>query len=736
MRRVASLSVLLCLAVLIGCGGGGGSSPTQNVSPSTATPTVTVSAPATNVRLLDTQQFTATVTGLASTSVTWSVNGTVGGSATVGTIDANGKYTAPAVMPASPTITVTATSTFDGSRSGSAQFTLLNPIPTIASVTPGSLDPSGPFTLAITGTRFVSGARVSLGSTALATTFVSPTQLRATGTAALTAGSSASLTVTNPQTSGDTVTLASNPSTVPVNLINSRVAARFLDQATFGATPADIAHVAQIGLQAYLQEQFAATPSTLPDRTALSGGTPPNVQTDFLHNAIAGRDQLRQRLAFALEQIFVISGVTITNPAEYLPFLRIVQQDALPTAGISGSGNFRTLMQDVTLNAAMGDYLNMVNNDKPDPTKGTHANENYARELMQLFTIGLTKLHPDGSPVLDASGNPIPTYDQPTIQEFSRALTGWTYPTQPGRTAPTSGHNPPYYVGPMAAVEANHDTGTKTLLNGTVLPAGQTAAQDLAGALDNIFNDPEVGPFICRNLIEHFVTSNPSGAYMTRCTSAFNNNGSGVRGDLQAVVSEILLDSEARRGDYPSAPNALDGHLREPILFATALLRNLAAVTDGANAEANIANQAINMGQRLLYSPTVFNYYPPDWVAVPASATNPSNVLGPEFAIQTTATATVRANFVNTLMGGFNNNTAITPFTGATIDYTPYATLASDSTVLLDALDVVMMHGSMSSAMRSAIKATVDGIAASSPALRAKTAIYLIGSSSQYQVSH
>jgi uncharacterized protein (DUF1800 family) len=333
--------------------------------------------------------------------------------------------------------------------------------------------------------------------------------------------------------------------------------------------------------------------------------------------------------------------------------------------------------------------------------------------------------------VLDARGNPVPTYDQTAIQELSRALTGWTYPTAAGRVTPTSGHNPVNYVGSMVAIEGNHDTGSKTLLNGTVLPAGQTSAQDLRGALDNIFNDPEVGPFICRNLIEHFVSSNPSGAYISRCTAAFNNNGAGVRGDLQTVISEILLDTEARAADYPNAPGANDGHLREPILFITALLRNLNANVDATgNAERTLVGLSTNMGQTLLYSPTVFNYYPPDWI-VPGT-----KIYGPEFELQTTATATVRVNFVNSAVGGVNNTATFTPFTGMTIDVSPYGSLASDSNTLLDALDVVMMHGQMSTPMRGAVKTAVDAIAPANATQRAKTAIYLIGSSSQYQVVH
>jgi uncharacterized protein (DUF1800 family) len=720
MRKAVPLALALLTMFMAGCGGG--NSFTSTPTPPQPTVTVNLSPSSSSIRLYDSQQFTANVTGTTATAVNWSLNGTpapVTNSAN-GSLTVNGLYTAPTAVP-SGTVTIQATSQADLGKSASVAITLMNPIPAVSSVIPASIDP-GAFTIAVTGTKFVNGAKVNFGGTDLTTTFVSATQLRATGNATQSAGASVNVSVANPNTSGDTVQLVSGIAAVPINLISSKVAARFLDQATFGATPTGIAHVAQIGLQAYLNEQFAATPSTFPDVATLNGAAP-SAQSVWMHNALTGQDQLRQRMAFSLGQIWVISGVTINASAEYVPLLRILQNDAF--------GNFRQLMEDVTLSPAMGDYLNMVNNDKPDPAKGTHANENYAREIMQLFTIGLAKLNPDGTPKLDASGNPIATYDQTTIQEMSRALTGWTYPNLAGRTTPTSGHNPVNFVGQMVAVEANHDTGPKTLLNGTVVPAGQTSAQDLKSALDNIFNDPDVGPFICRNLIEHFVTSNPNGAYLSRCTAAFNDNGSGVRGDLKAVLSEILLDTEARRADYPNAAAANDGHLREPILFVTSVLRNLNATVDATgNAERTLVGLATNMGQTLLYSPTVFNYYPPDWL-IPGT-----RIYGPEFALQTTATATVRVNFVNSAVGGVNNGPVFAPVTGMSVDVSPYASLANDSNTLLDALDTIMMHGQMSSQMRASVKTAVDAIAVANATQRAKTAIYLIGSSSQYQVVH
>src|SRR5581483_5929112 len=430
-------------------------------------------------------------------AVTWAVNGVTGGNATTGTINASGLYTAPATMPAAG-ISVTATSVQDTTKSGGAAVTLQNPIPVITAIVPATVE-VGPFNnITIVGSKFVNGATVAVNGTNIATTFVSSTQLRASGNAA--AVGTLSVTVTNPNPGSAT----SGSVNLPVTLISARAAARFLEQATFGPTPALVAHVAQVGMQAYLNEQFAAPASTLTDPASATDFT--NLQQQWFNNAMNGNDQVRQRMAFALEQIWVISGITITNAQGYAQFLRQMQANAL--------GNYSTIMRDVTLNPAMGRYLDMVNNDKPNPAAGTHANENYARELLQLFTTGTFQLNRDGTVKTDAQGAPLNTYDQATVQEFARVFTGWTYPPRSGATA--QAHNPENYSGPMVAWEPLHDVGTKTLLDGFIVPPNQTAAQDLDAAMANIFNYSSTAPFVCKNLIQHFTSSNPSPAYVQR----------------------------------------------------------------------------------------------------------------------------------------------------------------------------------------------------------------------------
>jgi len=428
-------------------------------------------------------------------------------------------------------------------------------------------------------------------------------------------------------------------------------------------------------------------------------------------------------VAFALGQIMVVSAVEESTPTQLVPYLQILQDDAF--------ANFRTLMKDVALSPTMGEYLDMRNNDKADPARGTRANENFARENMQLFTIGLFQLNPDGTLMLDSNGNPIPTYDQTTIQNFAKVYTGWTYPTKPG--AVLQKHNPAYFIGPMVPFESNHDTTTKTLLNGLVLPAGQNADQDLEAALDNIFNHPNVGPFISTRLIQHLVTSNPSPDYVGRIAAVFNDNGSGVRGDLAAVVRAILLDPEARAGDngpWMSAGLPVDtsGHLREPLFVIASILRGLGALVNDTNPLTSLAS---NLGQTIFTPPTVFNYYAPGY-HIPSQFTPGVSLLGPEFQLQSPSSAVARYNLVNTMIYGNLGG-------GAVIDLTPFSSLAGNSQSLVDAVNQAFLCGLMPAAMQTdLLQATsaVTGTTAAANKTRAQAALYLAISSSYYNVEH
>ncbi len=512
---------------------------------------------------------------------------------------------------------------------------------------------------------------------------------------------------------------------------------RFLDQATFGPTNSLVAHVQDVGFETWLEEQFALNLSSYPALPAMpassSAGCPAGspatctrdnytmypLQVRFFRNALDDDDQLRQRVALALHEILVVSGVKIQQPSQMAPYLNMLLDDAF--------GNYRTLLYDLTSNPAMGHYLDMVNNDAPVPTSNVSPNENYAREVMQLFSIGVNMLNPDGSLALDPTGNPVPTYTQDTIEDMAHVFTGWTYAPIPPATSRK--HNPANFLAPMvlyrdaSGKDTNHDKGVKLLLDypGAVhasLPAGGDGNVELNAALDNIFFHPNVGPFIGKQLIQHLVTSNPSAFYVARVTRVFDDNGSGVRGDLKAVVKAILLDPEAR-GVVETDPDY--GHLREPVLFITSLLRALDARSDGI-----LANQATNMGQNLFYSPTVFSYYPHEYVV------SGTPIEGPEMGIQSSLAAINRVNFINTMAFSKLNSPAPNP--GTTLDLSPLKLLAGDATALVGYLNHLLMHGSMSADALATVTGAVAAIPATNPLLRSQTALYLVASSSQYQV--
>lgn len=499
--------------------------------------------------------------------------------------------------------------------------------------------------------------------------------------------------------------------------LDPNIADRFLEQSTFGPTPQLITNVSETGTAYFLGSQLAMPPTIFADPAITETNNGPLQQRYYIEFATAP-DQLRQRVAFALGQIFVISTLTVNTPQAFTPYLNLLENDSFT--------NYRTIMEDVTLSPAMGDYLDMVNNDKPTAT--THADQNYARELMQLFTLGENLINNDGSAQLDGSGNAIPTYSEDQIDAFSRAYTGWTYPTEPGATLVK--HNPAYWTGPMVPFETNHDEAVKQLLtytgavNGGLLPVNQTAEQDLEAALDNIFNHPNLPAFVCTRLIQHLVTSNPSPAYIQRVANVFINNGSGVRGDMTAVITAILTDPEARRGDVPAMALVGDGHLQEPILYITGLLREFGATTDGSS----LAAQGNNMGQYALQPGSVFNFYAPTYVITGSSPP----LLGPEFQILTTATALARANFAYNFV--FNSSLG----TGAAVSFASYGTEASNLTTLLSTLNTLMLHGTMSASMQSSILTAMQAVpvGTTQTLVQAQTAIYLIATSSEYQVDH
>ena len=484
---------------------------------------------------------------------------------------------------------------------------------------------------------------------------------------------------------------------------------RFLAHCTFGPTEALVEHVKKIGFDSFIEQQFNARVSGYPDVPTQRSIPGPDcdaqcrrdrysaypLQRVFFTNALYGEDQLRQRVAWALHKILVISATTINEPKAFAPYLQIIDRNAF--------GNYRQLLYEMTLNPAMGAYLNMVTSTASNP------NENYAREILQLFSVGTVMLDADGRARVDASGNLVATYDQAVVDGFTRALTGWTW------TPKRAGEDRNDFD-PMIPGNGTHDTGNKLLLGGAVLPAAQSAEKDLQAALDNIFNHPNVGPFLARQLIQSLVASNPSPEYVGRVARAFDDNGRHVRGDLKAVVKAILLDPEARR-----AP--ADGAVREPVLFITNILRAFAAQSDGY-----LNDESAAMGQDVFNPPSVFGYYSPDFLA-PGT----TDLASPEFEIISASTLVARINFVDRIVFRGIEVSANAP-TGTALDFSPYVQRAGNAEALVEELTRVLLPGRASLELKRIVIRAVEAVPASDPLARVRQAVYLICSSGQFQV--
>jgi uncharacterized protein (DUF1800 family) len=495
------------------------------------------------------------------------------------------------------------------------------------------------------------------------------------------------------QTNGSqTFTPPPAPPALPPGPPTVQDAARFLLQATYGPRPSEAGALQQTGFAAWLSQQFAlpaashlATYDQLVSQ--LPAGTDPTselVRETFFSQAVQGPDQLRQRVTFALGELFVVSDIDADlrhDPDSLAAYLDLLGQHAF--------GNFRDLLEAVTLSPTMGKYLDMAGSSKTIATLGVNPNENYAREIQQLFSIGLYELHPDGTLHLDANNQPIPTYNQDEVVAFARAFSGWTFGGQNQHAPNLFFHPVRNYRIPMEAWAAYHDTDSKQLLDGAVLPAGQSAQADLEQSLDLIFHHPNVGPFFCQSLIQRLVTSNPSPAYVYRCGQAFANNGAGVRGDLKAVLKAILLDYEARAATLATRPD--EGHLREPIMRLLGILRTLNANPRNGQWRLNVDRQGLGLGQIPLHAPTVFNFFEPSY-ALPGEVAT-AGLVSPEFQIATETTIVGAANVHRALFG---NGTGALMF-----DLTPFQPpqVTTDS-ALLDKVSLVLYAGAMSDATR------------------------------------
>ncbi len=513
-------------------------------------------------------------------------------------------------------------------------------------------------------------------------------------------------------------------------VVSQEQAARFLYQSTFGPKLSEIRRVQSMGFDSWLDEQMAH-PATLQEPCMQAVLDDPDLplyqnsrQEAWFLNSAEGQDQLRQRMAFTLSQLFVVSdaaslGNEVMGLAKYYDLL-----------AINAFGNFRDVLEDVTLNTMMGFYLGMFKNAKADPVAGTQPDENYAREVLQLFTIGLHQLNMDGSELLDIDNNPIPTYDQADIENFARVFTGWNYAGCPENNWTWCNPTTPGVSGyaPMEAIEAYHDSGEKTLLNGQVIPAGQTAQQDLDDALDNIFNHPNVPPFISKQLIQRFVTSNPSGAYVQRVAGVFADNGSGVRGDLEAVMRAILLDDEARNSAFIA--DSSYGKLKEPLIRYIGLLRAFEAKSP--TGRYGNWNPEFSYLQRALGSPSVFNFYQPKF-QLPGPIRD-AGLVSPEFQITSETTVVTVANEMNQatnrghhLYDHWNDSMPL-------LQLQRELQLFNDQNALLDHLNLLLFSGQMSAHTRSTVVDLWSNLTDNEDIDRLTSLLYVLVLSPEYVV--
>ncbi|WP_395701622.1 DUF1800 family protein [Aquabacterium sp.] len=501
-------------------------------------------------------------------------------------------------------------------------------------------------------------------------------------------------------------------------------AARFLLQATLAASDAEIANVRAIGYSAWLDQQFAKPLSAGNWDWLVAMGVDKNpdadnaaigVDSQVWQRLLTAPDSFRQRVTLALSEIFVVGFDGINNP--YKQFKLAGYWDLLAA---NAFGSYRSLLEKITLNPAMGNYLNTAGNQKEDASTGRQPDENYAREVMQLFSIGLYVLNPDGTPKLGAGGQPIETYTQDTVTQLAHVFTGWNYDRPPGDKTPE------YARRPLTLTASKHSMLAASFL-GTTVPANTDGSTALKIALDTLAAHPNVGPFIGRQLIQRLVTSNPSAAYVGRVSAAFNDNGQGVRGDLKAVLRAVLLDEEARSDANLAAPGF--GKLREPMLRFVQWARvfNATSVTAQWNV-GNTSDPATRLGQSPQRSPSVFNYFRPGYVP-PNSAIGNAALEAPEFQITNESSVAGYLNYMQTAIG--NGHADIKP------NYSAELALAGNPTALVDRLNRLLCAYQLGEATRSLIVGTLSGMAGntdSDKANRVYAAVMLVMSCPDYLV--
>ena len=510
---------------------------------------------------------------------------------------------------------------------------------------------------------------------------------------------------------------------------------RLAKQASFGPTVDLVNHIVALGsVDAWLNEQFGLNDSNYNDLAGRAVGTDfcssmaasaqaacnrdylssTPLAMEFYSHAMQNNDQLRQRVAWALSQLIVASDFEVHSTAGEGVFNQILLGNAF--------GNYRDILKQVTLNPYMGDYLDMANSSKSAP------NENYARELMQVFSMGVNQLNSDGSGIKDSSGAAAPTYSADDVHNIARALTGWTFARY--NNAPITNNTQIDYTKPMIQNPAIYDNTAKTFL-GKSVAAGASQDDSVNAVVDAVFNASSTAPYVSKFLIQHLVTSNPSPDYVARVSAVFANNGSGVRGDMRAVVRAILIDSEAR-GDAKSGNS--DGKVKEPVLFATSIGRLIADRTDGYA----FTTRDAAMGQSPFRAASVFSFYPPDY---PLPLGN--GLLSPASKLLTVSTMMARHNLAyDWLVTGdsrteYATQAGLPNASGTQPNWSQWEAL-TDPTALVDRINLVLLNNTMTSAQRtsllSAVNAVTNANATTQARARAQTALYIVATSPQFQV--
>jgi uncharacterized protein (DUF1800 family) len=487
---------------------------------------------------------------------------------------------------------------------------------------------------------------------------------------------------------------------VPVGIVpnvkvsNESDAMRLLIQATYGPRPEDYRHFQSLGPEAWFKEQLSLPQTSWLDtyqkwRKYFAEKGRPNVAPSgetFWDIALTAEDQLRQRMILTWSELFVISTTST------LDGYREAANAFLDTLGTHAFGNFRDLLEAVTKNAAMGLYLNMLGNQKENAELNIRPDENYAREVMQLFTIGLKELNQDGSPKQDPMGAVIETYTSDTIREYAKVFTGWHLRGTTAEYWPRAlgifSEVAEKAVFPMEPVEEYHQKTEKTLLRDYYIPAGQMAEEDLQIALDSLFYHPNLAPFISKFLIQRFVTSNPSPAYIGRVAAVFNDDGNGSRGNLTAVITAVLFDEEARKS--PSLKDETFGKYKEPLLRATHVFRMFDAETTN-DYQPNFGSERA-FGQFMLRSPSVFNFFQPDFS--PIGAFNERGLVAPEKQIINEGSIVRLLNSIGHL-AQYNYGTAWVEIQGlaSTCDSCPYMNTDEEVEILKsDGVEALVDH--------------------------------------------